>query len=148
MHPGRKLIEAVLALHARGYGKLRLEAGLSPSGCHWRYRLHVPNSKARGPHGSLGDQTEFSWGDAANETPAELADSITQDFPDLITAAAGRDTAYEEWLREISAESAPDGLFIELWDSYDGKCDHVPLINCSSKKKFPQAPAFSQHHGI
>ena len=140
MHPGRKLIESVLALHDRGYGKLRLEAGLSPSGCHWRYHFHVPGSDAKGPHGSLGDDTEFDWGNAANGTPAELAESITQEFPDLIAAAEGQDSSYAEWLREIATESAPDGMFIELWDSYDGPCDHVRLINCTSKKKFPHAP--------
>jgi len=139
-HPGRKLIEAVLLLHKRGYGKLRLEAGLSPSGGHWRYRLHATDSKVRGRHGSLGDNTEFDWGGVANENPAELADSIMHDLPDLMAAAKGQDTAYEEWLSEIAAESAPDGLFIELWDSYDGPCDHVRLINCISEKKFSQAP--------
>jgi len=140
MHPGRKLIEAVLTLHDKGCGKLRLEAGLSPSGCHWRYRLHVPGSSARGPRSSLGDDTVFDWGNGANPTPDALAESIARQWPDLITAAHGTDPGYETWLREIAEASAPDGLFIELWDSYDAPCDHVRLINCSSKTTFPHAP--------
>ncbi|MBK1831609.1 hypothetical protein JIN77_12795 [Verrucomicrobiaceae bacterium R5-34] len=140
MHPGRLLIEAVLALHAGGYGKLRLGAGLSPSGGHWRYRLHVLDSNTRGPHGSIGDSSVFDWGGERCRTPKELASGIQRQFPDLMAAAIGDDAAYRSWLEAIVEASAPDGLFIELWDNYEGKCDHVRLINCRSTETFPHAP--------
>ena len=141
MFAGRKLMLAVSILHDRGWQKLRLEAGLSPSGGHWRYALAAQGSQVSGTHGSLTNQKSFSWGDTDESTPEQLADVIAEKFPDLLAAAHGSDADYAAWLKMIIEESQPDGLFIELWDSYDGPCDHVRLINCDSKKKYPQPPA-------
>ncbi|MDF1739683.1 MAG: hypothetical protein P1U86_11025 [Verrucomicrobiales bacterium] len=141
MNATRKLILAVAELHRRGYKKLRINAGLSPSGCHWRYHLLTSDSSVKGPSGSLTNQLNMNWGDTPDSSPGELAEAIIRKFPDLIEAAKGEDNTYAAWLSEIVEESAPDGLFIEFWDSYDGPCRDVRLINCESKRIFPQPPA-------
>ncbi|MDA7921224.1 hypothetical protein N9Z18_01745 [Verrucomicrobiales bacterium] len=140
MNASRKLILAVAELHRRGFEKLRIEAGLSPSGCHWRYRLVTKDGQTKGPSGSLTNQLHMSWEDTPDSSPEQLADIITSKFPDLVDAAKGTDQAYKNWLSEIIEESTPDGLFIELWDSYDGPCKDVRLISCQSERRFPQAP--------
>jgi hypothetical protein len=140
MNASRKLILAVAELHRRGYEKLRLKAGLSPSGCHWRYQLVPKEGTPNGPQGSLTNQLEMGWEDHPESSPEELADIIISQFPELVEASKGEDNEYPAWLSEIIKESAPDGLFIELWDSYDGPCKDVRLINCESKRIFPQPP--------
>ncbi len=140
MNASRKLLLAVAELHRRGYENLRLRAGLSPSGCHWRYQLSPRDESVRGPSGSLTNQLNMNWGDNDDSTPEELAGAIMTRFPELVDAAKGEDSAYAAWLSEIIEESAPEGLFIEFWDSYDGPCKDVRLINCESKRIFPQPP--------
>lgn len=140
MFAGRKLMLAVSILHGRGFEKLRIHAGMAPSGCYWRYQLKVNDSLLFGPRGSLSDQKCFDWGDAPEFTPEELADLMEEKFSDLLEDAKGTDSPYVEWFKTIVKESEPDGLFIEFWDSYDGPCDHVRLINCASKEKYPQPP--------
>lgn len=132
---------AVEVLHGRGYGKFRLQAGMSPSGCHWRYRLWAKGAPSSAVNGSLTNQKSFDWGDTDDSTPEQLADVIESKFPDMTQAAQGRDPEFAAWLKMIIAASQPDGLFIEFWDSYDGPCDHVHLINCASNEKYPQPPA-------
>lgn len=140
MNASRKLILAVAELHRRGFEKLRLKAGLSPSGGHWRYELMPKEGHPRGPRGSLTNQLEMSWEDDPGSSPEDLADIIISRFPDLIEASKGEDNEYAAWLSAIVEESAPEGLFIEFWDSYDGPRQDVRLINCESKRKFPQPP--------
>jgi hypothetical protein len=138
MLAARKLILATALLHDRGYGALRLKAGMSPSGGHWRYSLKSKTG-AIGPGGSLTGQKAFDWGDTEQTTPEELATLIEEKYPELMEGSRGEDPAYAAWLKEIIAESEPEGLFIEFWDSWE-KIDHVALINCASKRKFAQAP--------
>ena len=140
MNATRKLILAVAELHQRGYEQLRLHAGLSPSGGHWRYDLSPSDGSVAGPSGSLTNQLNMSWGDNDDSTPEELAGNILKRFPDLMEASKGEDSAYAAWLAEIVEESAPEGLYIQLWDSYDGPCKDVRLINCESDRIFPQPP--------
>ncbi len=144
MFAGRKLMLAISILHSRGYGNLRLKAGMSPSGCHWRYHLKVPGCSVSEAKGSLTNQESFNWGDTDESSPEDLADSMVSNFPELLAAAKGFDPAYSKWITMIIEESQPEGLFIEYWDSYDGECDHVRLINCGKDdQKYSHAPAES-----
>ncbi len=140
MTAARKLILTVSVLHSEGFGNLRLNAGMSPSGCYWRFLLHPTGRNQPAESGSLTNQTSLGWDDSEETSPEELAEIIRTRFPEIMKAARREDSAYASWLKTIIETSEPQGLFIEYWDSWDGKCDDVGLINCTSEIRFPKAP--------
>lgn len=140
MIAARKLLLAVSVLHDQGFEKLRLNAGLSPSGGFWRFRLFAKGSPESSEDFSIGTDLELGWGDCETTSPEELADIIAQKFGNIVVASKGEDQAYVQWFNTIIQASEPEGVFIEYWDAYDGTCEGVRVINCASQTAFPYAP--------
>ena len=86
----RRFLELIGELHRRGYERLRLDAGLAPSGCFWRGAVRVKDSSlgVGAFSSSAGWQLLFNWPDARRLSIRELADRFVREFPEV--AAQGR----------------------------------------------------------
>ena len=134
----RKLLRMVRELHRGGYELLRVEAGMSPSGCHWRCAIapaalfskkngamiifsssNMSQSMerpmiARYSSGSLFDC--YGWGDCSKDSPVALADRFRREFPQILERARGADPAYVQWFEEMLVRTEPTGLPIAYAD--------------------------------
>lgn len=118
----------VQVLHARGYRRLRIVPGMSPSGCHWRCGVtHVANiSRSHGAMDCQGDDIAyytsasedeyFDWTDARDDTPEQLADKFVERFPELARKGEGEDPAYAAWYRGMLSVAEEDALPVAYSD--------------------------------
>lgn len=96
-------------LHKAGYQFLRISAGMSPAGTHWRCHItpasniaengwEVVDWSAAVASYSTGDEDRyFGFKDAPGKSARELADMFLSRFPQLMEHAAGRDHEYAGW---------------------------------------------------
>lgn len=150
--PCRRILLMVSELHRRGYERLRIAPGISPSGLHWRCSI-APASDFRGGHGAMladgdGEAARFTsgqgmacfdWPDAGRDAPAALADKFLERFPGLAARGAGDDPEYARWFAEMLGMTAPDGLAYAYadWEMPD---DHLPALGCTEDVKVPLPP--------
>jgi hypothetical protein len=112
----------VLELHRMGYQRLRVAPGLSPSGMHWRCAVLSAGNAGRG-HGarllrhdeaahysSSAGANYFGWGDAAQDSPRQLAEKFVSRFPLIAEAGRGPDKPYADWYAEMIRLTEPSGL--------------------------------------
>jgi DNA-binding transcriptional ArsR family regulator len=106
----RRVLLMVQDLHRRGYERLRVAPGLSPSGLHWRCSI-VPVDHVRRDHGALAMEEDeitarytssqgarfFDWDDAEHDSPVVLAGKFLERFPDLAVQGKGTDPDYVRW---------------------------------------------------
>jgi len=100
-------------LHKAGYQRLRFNAGMAPSGVHWRCQLtHADNIGPDGytlidwetetAHYTTGSADRyFGWEDAPGRSARELATLFVARFPAIIARADGLDWGYAGWLTAI-----------------------------------------------
>lgn len=121
----RTAFECLGVLHARGYQKLRLSAGMSPSGLNLRYMIAPASSfesdgmTIRSEHfnhdealltSSDGQIPPFNWPEAVDMDPQTLADLFLMRSPELAAAGLGADPAYATWYEAMLETTRPTGL--------------------------------------
>ena len=128
----RKVLRVVAELHLRGYQRLRIAPGMSPSGGHWRCAI-TPASNVLVAHGAMladwngpvahyttgMENRYFDWADAAGRTPSQLADLFLERFGELAALGRGRDWLYAGWFVEMLALTYPDHVPIVYADYLD-----------------------------
>ena len=108
-----EILELVSELHFRGFQRLRVCAGPSPSGHHWHLAI-TPASNVLASHGAkmvdIGDAIYYSnaqkadffaWRDIEDRSSEALADRFIKTWPELCAKAFGHDTAYIAWFAQM-----------------------------------------------
>jgi len=117
----RRVLRMVLELHIRGYQRLRIAPGMSPSGCHWRCSI-TPATNISSRHGarmlswdtlaahynSGQKRNYFGWDDASNASPSSLAELFIERFQEIAAAGRGSDWRYAGWYSEMLHLTYPD----------------------------------------
>ena len=88
-------------LHKVGYQRLRINAGIAPTGLSWRCVIApaVPQAGIEpARYTSAAGRRYFDWDDAGQDTSRQLAAKFLARFPALCAAGAGLDFAYAGWL--------------------------------------------------
>lgn len=100
-------------LHKAGYQRLRICAGLSPSGCHWRCKLiAAANVKPDGwridnmdqciaRYSTGSDDHYFDWSDSPGKSARQLAQMFIDRNGEKMRECAGRDWPYVAWFVEM-----------------------------------------------
>ncbi len=110
----RSVLRLVQALHVRGYQRLRIVPGMSPSGMHWRcnitpvtniLRTHgampADYSRLTAHYSSADERDYFGWKDARHGDPDRLAELFLARLPDIAEAGCGSDWLYAGWYIEM-----------------------------------------------
>lgn len=134
-----KVLEIVAVLHRRGYERLRIEPGMSPSGMSWRCGItHAGNMDPE--NGALcinsgGPQTAFytsangdrlfDWKDAPSLDTKQLADRFLLEFPEICQLGQGADPEYVAWY-ELMLSFARTGGLPYAYDDYGDYDDEPP----------------------
>lgn len=111
-----RILSMIHELHEAGYQRIRICAGLSPSGGSWRcYVTHSNNVEPDGPFPkswmedvasySVGAEyvPPFGWDDARAKKPRQLARMFVERFPRIAEAGRGEDRAYADWFAGMLA---------------------------------------------
>lgn len=140
-NPAIILLGAVRELHSRGYERLRIRAGLAPSG-HWRCSITGPDPNVDAFSYSTGAGYQF-FGFTDSATAADervLADQFVQRFPALAASGKGQDKPYVQWFLElleiVTAGSPSPHLPIEYADMQFPK-DVVSFTNTTTTLPLP-----------
>src|SRR5690606_18481848 len=123
-------------LHERGYQRLRLSSGISPTGLNWRYSVapadHVgPNGYQLRPGHypgtafgtTRGDDAPFGWDDAEGLDPDQLAELFPERFPAVAAAGRGSDPEYAAWLARTLEACRSDGAPVMYGEDVDVAAD-------------------------
>ena len=125
-----RILSMVYELHEAGYQRIRICAGLSPSGGYWRY--HVTDSNNIKPDGlfprswtedvayhSVGADyaPPFGWKDARGKKPRQLARMFVERFPRIAERGKGEDRSYADWFIGILAAARNGRLPIFFADN-------------------------------
>lgn len=127
-----RVLQMVHELHKRGYQRLRIAPGMSPSGADWRVSI-TPVSNTLRSNGAKAreDQRQsasynsgmsneyFGWPDAASDTARDLADKFQARFSDITAAGRGRDWAYAGWYVEMLGHAERGAFPIAYADWYE-----------------------------
>jgi len=125
-----RVLSMVAELHKAGYQRLRIAAGMSPSGSSWRCHITPSdNIRANGwepidweqnvvNYLPWGKNIYFDWPDALRKTARQLAQTFIDRFPEVARRGAGRDRAYAGWFVEMigAAENGRLPIFFADWD--------------------------------
>jgi DNA-binding transcriptional ArsR family regulator len=148
----RRVLLMVQELHRRGYERLRVAPGLSPSGLHWRCSV-LPVRHVRRDHGAMVMDEDgpiaryssgqgakfFDWVDAELDPPVALASKFLQRFPELAAQGRGSDPDYIRWYTGMLRATDPDGL-IYAYADWELPGDHLPALGCMADVKIPFPP--------
>ena len=148
-----KVLGLVHELHKRGYQRLRIAPGMSPSGCAWRCSI-TPRANVLKSHGaslrdwdglsahysSSQENEYFNWSDAREDTAAELADKFVERFPEIARAGFGDDWPYAGWYVRMLGY-AEQGWFPIAYSDWGSGTDtgFLPLLNRDSDLPMPPA---------
>jgi hypothetical protein len=125
-----RVLAMVAELHKAGYQRLRVAAGMSPSGCYWRCHITpADNVRANGwepqdwedglaTYTSGDEDLYFGWNDAPGKSARHLAQLFLERFPELAKRGAGRDRPYAGWFVGMlgAAENGRLPIFFADWD--------------------------------
>jgi O-acetyl-ADP-ribose deacetylase len=130
-----RILQGVQVLHQRGYHRLRILPGVSPSGMYWRVAItisdnliddvdypHVVNLDAVLQY-STGGLTEFAGGEVTVTTRPELvAELILNELPEA--APTNDDPAYVAWfadlMRLVEQFQLPPVAYADYFDASAG----------------------------
>ena len=103
-----EIIMIVHELHQRGHEQLRLFAGMSPSGCSWRWYIYPKvlmkdNLFERQVDWIPFDSPSGSTGDAFPEEERKriTADDFVKEYDSYVSLAKGEDKEYVKWFETI-----------------------------------------------
>lgn len=140
-----RILQAVRFLHERGYHRLRIMPGLSPSGMHWRVEIvNADNPSKDSPvvdpdsvlRYTTGQFTEFAGGEVTvTSTPESVAELILNALPKSLPS--NDDPAYVFWFAELvgiceRSMSVPVA-YADYFDSSEG-------WEIGSGVRYPQPP--------
>ena len=128
----QRVLLMVHELHKRGYQRLRIIPGMSPSGTSWRCGV-TPASNVRVTHGareaefsrhmamftSAQGNAYFGWTDARTDTARDLVTRFLERFPDIAGLSRGPDWAYAGWYVEMLGHAERGSLPVAYADWYD-----------------------------
>lgn len=148
----RKILRMVTELHVRGFQRLRIVPGMSPSGCHWRCSI-TPVANISSQHGarivcenalrvhysSSQERHYFGWDDATHATPSQLANIFIKRFPEIVEAGRGSDWLYAGWYLEMLHLTYPDSFPIAYAD-WEIPEDYLMSVGGRSEAKIPLPP--------
>ncbi|HEU0034750.1 MAG TPA: hypothetical protein VFQ53_29200 [Kofleriaceae bacterium] len=138
-------------LHLRGYQRLRISPGMSPSGMHWRcaiapvtniLRRHgalIANHAAPAAQYSSSDPNFFEWPDTTHASPSHLAELFIERFPSLLDAGRGSDWLYAGWYVEMLHLTYPDALPIAYAD-WELPSDQLATVGSERRIRIPMPP--------
>ncbi len=119
----RRALLMVHEPHKRGYQRLRICPGLSPSGGYWRCAVTTASNTLRSRGAMTRDLARltarcstadgnryFGWTDAGTDAARQLADRFIQRFRDICALGTGRDWAYAGWYCDMLGR-AEQGCF-------------------------------------
>jgi hypothetical protein len=128
----QRVLLMVHELHKRGYQRLRIVPGMSPSGMHWRCSV-TPASNVCMTHGAReadfsrhlasytsGQENEyFGWTDARTDTARALANKFLKRFSEVAELGRGSDWAYAGWYVEMLGHAERGALPVAYADWYE-----------------------------
>lgn len=150
--PIYKVLAMVRVLHERGYQRLRIMPGLSPSGMYWRCTVtHRGNIKA--DHGAMAkdfnsetahyssgsDEQYFDWDDASGNTAEQLAGKFLERFEKIAALGYGEDEDYTLWYRNMLDGASRGELPVAYADWYE-EPDPRWLPTNRSDSRLPMPP--------
>jgi len=148
----RKVLLMVSELHVRGFQRLRIAPGESPSGCSWRCAVtpvtNILNSHGArlvdwdhltAHYGSGERDAYFGWSHCSHLTPSRLAERFIKSFPAIVEAGRGRDWMYVGWYQEMLSLTYPDMLPVAYSDG-DNREDCLTTIGCRWEATVPLPP--------
>lgn len=116
-------------LHKAGYQRLRIAAGMAPSGTHWRCDITSadnvdkdgwsPRDEHLCAHFSTGQGEQyFGWADGAGKSARQLAHMFVNRFPQIARRGTGQDRVYAGWFVDMlgAAENGRLPIFYADWD--------------------------------
>lgn len=134
----RRALLMVHELHRRGYQRLRIVPGMSPSGMYWRFAI-TPSSNIQATHGALPINEEpqaryssadgrryFGWEGVEEATPRELADLFQTHFAELAALGLGRDYPYAGWFVEMLGHVDRAGFPVAYDDGWFSRPNPAP----------------------
>lgn len=140
-------------LHKRGFERLRLSAGISPSGLHWRYEIASVQSfnpdgvtlkdelYARGAFDSSnGKSPPFGWEGAKAASSEEFADWFVERYPAVVEAGGGADAAYAAWYEHVLELTAPEGLLVVHGEYHDLARDGIGVLRMDRRVEISLPP--------
>ena len=135
-----RILAMVGELHKAGFQRLRVAAGMAPSGCHWRSRHHTDRQcwpqrlgtaglgRGVASYSTANEDRYFGWDDARHDSARQLAAKFIERFPDIAERGVGEDAGYAGWYVRMLGEAC------------DGNCRYfTPTMNCLSVT-FPPPP--------
>lgn len=149
----RKILRMTVELHIRGYQRMRIVPGISPSGMHWRCSL-TPIDNIADDHGALAKRADpelgahysdasgrdyFGWTDARHASPSKLADLFLERFPALARRGLGPDWGYAGWLQHVLALTYPSRLPVAYGDYVDSTM-YLPTRGRGADVRVPLPP--------
>lgn len=127
-------MEMLVRLHELGHQRLRLSAGASPAGMHWRYGVApLEKFKTNGyllqpdyypgvAYGSSnGCDPPFAWANFEGLDANGLAHKFLESFADEAEAGRGSDPEYARWFAQAVELCQPDRAFVMYGDYVDAE---------------------------
>ena len=112
-----RFLLVVRSLHDAGYQRMRISAGMSPSGLHWRCYIgtadnvetdgwSIVDSYSDVVGTSFGNDTGnrlFEWEDVGGKSAGQSARMFVERFPEMARRGLGHDEAYADWFAGMMA---------------------------------------------
>lgn len=141
-----RILQGVGALHRRGYQRVRVLAGMAPSGMYWRIRIAAAEDLQRDVGDPLsansigystGSGTRFAGAEVSiNTSPEDVADIMLHAVPAL--AQTSDDPEYVDWYSGLLSHIKNPGLLpVAYADHYSGAGWQV---GWGSTVRYPEPP--------
>jgi len=148
----RKVLRMVSELHLRGYQRLRIAPGMSPSGVHWRCGV-TPVTNISFRNGAMmldWDLLSYHYSSSQGSkyfdeiekplaTPSRLADEFIDRYPTIVEAGKGSDWMYAGWYVEMLHLTYPSAFPIAYAD-WDLPQDHLGFVGEGGNIRIPLPP--------
>ncbi|WP_425005598.1 macro domain-containing protein [Mycolicibacterium sp. S3B2] len=146
-----RILQGVRVLHQRGYHRLRILPGMSPSGMYWRVAITLSDNLIddvnyptvidweAALHYTTGGLTEFAGAEVTvTTTPESVADLILGELRDA--TPTNDDPAYLAWFDELTRTIERTKALPVAYDDYFDASEGWE-IGCGSGVKYPRPPS-------
>lgn len=152
--PPRFILRMIAELHVRGYQRLRIAPGMSPSGSSWRCSITPSSNILRSNGARIGrldgltahytsgsGRQYFGWTDAEHAFPERLAELFVTRFPAIAAAAYGEDWLYAGWYQSMMHATYPDAFPVAYADYMDDAPGLITVGGSAAGKRISAPPA-------